>query len=90
MYECHITLYLGDGVVGSQVAKRLHWKTSQISRDPVLGDDTYFYLTTHASDYPAMRGRMDEALEELRGLQVHIVREKIECIVHDVRHPNPS
>jgi hypothetical protein len=85
-YECHITTFTSSAEVATEVAKELHWKTSEIARDPVLGNDTYFYLTSHSDSYDRMWERMVEAVNllELKGCKV--VREKIEHIVYDRRY----
>lgn len=85
-YECHITVMASDGPAAEQVAKALRWKTSEIARDPVLGDDTYFYLTSHANERVVMHERMTAAVQALRAIGIFVVREKIEQIIHDVRH----
>ncbi len=87
MFECHITINLKDAEIGERVAKELHWKTSEIARDPVLGKDSYFYLTTHDNDLSRMISRMKQAREKLNSGFVFVVREKIEVIIHDVRYP---
>lgn len=89
-YECHITVSSRDGPVAEQVAKALHWKTSEIARDPVLGNDTYFYLTSHGDKLRRMYERMAEAVQALRAIGVFVVREKIEDIIWDVRHSAPA
>jgi hypothetical protein len=84
-YECHITLSTADGNIAAVIARQLHWKTSEIARDPVLGEDTYYYLTSHHVDYDAMKDRMDMCVMLLRASGVNIIREKIELIVHDTK-----
>jgi hypothetical protein len=84
-YECHITLALKDAESSAKVAEALHWKTSEIARDPVLGKDSYFYLTTHSQTIQVMLGRMNAATLALRRAGVHVIREKIELIIHDIR-----
>jgi len=85
-YECHITIALADAALGHSTAERLHWTTSEIERDPVLGKASYFYLTSHSSDFLLMHDRMRAAIESLRADGCHVIREKIELIVYDVRH----
>jgi hypothetical protein len=84
-YECHITLNLSDAAVGEAVAQELHWKTSEIARDPVLGKASYFYLTTHDNDVQRMFQRMNFACMTLENWGVKVVREKIELIIHDTK-----
>lgn len=86
LFECHITLHLDDADVGNHLAKEFHWKTSQIERDPVLGNNAYFYLTTHASNYIEIYTKMNRtslAFESLTNRTV--VREKIELIMYDTK-----
>lgn len=86
MFEVHITCFEMQSEAATQVAQDLHWKTSQIARDPVLGDETYFYLTTHGRDLQQTITRMNECVRTLQYRGVLVVREKIEVIIHDVRH----
>ncbi len=86
IYEIHITCLVSQKAAAKQIAEQLHWKTSEIERDPVLGNDTYFYLTKYATN-------VLEAFEEIREVtsclfedNVKIVREKIELIIHDVKY----
>ena len=85
IYECHITIALADAEAGERVAKELHWSTSQIERDPVLGKDSYFYLTTHDSQLARIKSRMHHASFELKEAGVNVIREKIEHIVYDTK-----
>ena len=85
LYECHITVAVDDSDKASTVAKELHWKTSEIARDPVLGNATYFYLTSHSDDYQKMWDRMSAASASLKAAGVIVIREKIEHIVYDTK-----
>lgn len=84
-YECHITCHLHDAAFAGAVATALHWKTSEIARDPVLGSDTYFYLTSHGATYGDLFTRMEEAEAALVRQGVEVVRKKIEHIVYDTK-----
>lgn len=99
-YECHITCSVEHAEAATQVARELHWKTSEIARDPVLGNATYFYLTTHSREEyldadPDRRTdsladtqiyqRMKAAVLRLTQLGVPVIREKIEAIVFDTK-----
>lgn len=86
LYEIHITTYTSFSKQATEVAKQLHWKTSEIARDPVLGNDTYFYLTKYAESLPTAFVVLRDAVFELESVQVPVVREKIEHIVHDKRY----
>lgn len=84
-YECHITCHQADAAVATSVAEALHWKTSEIARDPVLGQATYFYLTSHGKTFEHLFGRMREAVAALKAKGLEVVREKIEHIVFDTK-----
>lgn len=86
MFEVHITCRLSQATAAAAIAKELHWKTSEIARDPLLGNDTYFYLTTHGKDLSDTMGRMVRATVELKTAGVEVIREKIEVIIYDVRY----
>lgn len=85
MYECHITTMVSQAKQAAKIAEELHWKTSEIARDPLLGNDTYFYLTSHGATYDTIYSRMQEVKDRLYFAGVNVVREKIEHIVYDVR-----
>lgn len=85
MFECHITVSTDDVEHATTVAKECHWKTSEIARDPVLGDKNFFYLTTHARNYTDMWVRLRKAVDMLEYFKVPVLREKIELIVHDTK-----
>ena len=86
MYEIHITCFTSQSTQAQAVATELHWKTSEIARDPVLGNDTYYYLTTHTKTLQEAYERMGKATYKLKiEYGVNVVREKIEHIVHDIR-----
>lgn len=85
-FECHITLNLADANVGNFVAEQVEgWHTSQSERDPVLGKDSYFYLTAHDTDYVRMYERMKYVAKRVEGYQTEVVRQKIELIMYDTR-----
>lgn len=85
-FECHITVPQSHAGVAHDVAQNRNWKTSEIARDPLLGDDTHFYLTCHSTDYDTIYAKMCQAVSDLQYADVPVLREKIEQIVHDVRH----
>jgi len=85
MFECHITIGLADAELGEEIAQQLHWSTSQIERDPVLGKASYFYLTTHENNLVRIKLRMEYASKMLRECGVLVIREKIEHIVYDTK-----
>lgn len=84
-YECHITVHTNDAEKATRCAKELHWKTSQIDGDPVLGQRPFFYLTTHSDNAPEMFARMGRAVNALEFDGVKVLREKIELIIHDTK-----
>ena len=83
-FECHITTQV-------RYADRVNailppgWKTSEIKRDPLLGDASYFYLTTHGQSWELIYHGMVHLRERLRLNDIPVLREKIELIIHDVR-----
>jgi hypothetical protein len=83
--ECHITVHATQRETAALVAKMLHWKTSEIARDPVLGDDTYFYLTSHDTDLVRMQTRMQGVSKQLGIHGVPVIREKIELVIYDTK-----
>lgn len=85
LYECHITVSTDYTEHASRIAKNHHWKTSEIARDPVLGDRNFFYLTSHATDYIDMWTRLRTAVSSLETSGVPVIREKIELIMHDTK-----
>lgn len=85
MYEIHITCLTSQSEIAKSVAAELKWKTSEIARDPVLGNDTYYYLTTHTAGMPQAYNRMLECVDMLLVKDVKVLREKIEHIIHDNR-----
>jgi hypothetical protein len=86
LYELHITVNIREHDLAEVVAKELHWKMSQIMGDPVLGHKPFSYLTTYSDDIDSALGKLDRCVIALREAGVAVIREKIEHIVHDVRH----
>lgn len=84
-YECHITTTIGDADAAERIAATFGWKTSEIKRDPVLGDASHFYLTAHDSNYLRLHQKMIMAADDLRNLGCMVLREKIELIVYDTK-----
>ncbi|HEY6437744.1 MAG TPA: hypothetical protein VIY47_14230 [Ignavibacteriaceae bacterium] len=85
MFECHITVSTDHAEAAEIIAKEVHWKTSEIARDPVLGDKNFFYLTTHTKDYGAMWTRLRNCVILLENAEIPVIREKIELIIHDTK-----
>ncbi len=86
LYELHITVNIADAELADVVARDLHWKTSQIMGDPVLGNKPFHYLTTYSSDEYLAYVTLAECCNALRQAGVGIIREKIELIVYDKRY----
>jgi hypothetical protein len=86
-FECHVTVDPPPEDVSDchRIAAKLGWKTSEIERDPVLGDRKYFYFTAHARSFEVLKARMDELTAELRAEELNVLREKIENIVYDTK-----
>jgi hypothetical protein len=99
-YECHITIDLKDAEMGKfyvinvedfgrdgepRQGSPLVWKHSEIARDPLLGEKSFFYLTCHDSDVERIFKRMRYATQWLEGQNVKVLREKIELIVFDTK-----
>lgn len=85
LYESHITVSIKDAELAQKVADSQNWKTSEIKRDITLGDNSYFYLTTHCPDIRLMFRRLEMTTELLKFYGVHVIREKIELIIHDTK-----
>lgn len=88
LYELHITVNVADEGVAEAVAKKEHWKTSKIMGDPVLGHKPFFYLTTYVRSFTegAAKETLASGVFALRQAGIAVIREKIEHIIHDVRH----
>lgn len=84
-FECHVTCLSSQADLAQNVATALGWKTSQIARDPVLGDDTFFYLTMYDTDYMTLYHRMKFVAYRLMAEGCTVVREKIELIMFDTK-----
>ena len=82
-YECHITVEIKYAWEAAKVAQRCQWKTSEIARDPLLGEATYFYLTKHEDAFPRIFGQMTLCCNELEEGGIPVLRKKIELIVLD-------
>lgn len=85
MYEIHITTTLRHAVTAQVLADMYKWKTSQIERDPLLGDSTFFYLTQHANEEVNARGLCAGMSQALADKGVEVLRQKIEHIVFDTK-----
>ena len=85
MFECHITVSTDNAEAAEKIAKESHWKTSEIARDPILGDKNYFYLTSHSKKYDEMWNKLRLTVSMLEMVKIPVIREKIELIVHDTK-----
>lgn len=82
-YEAHITSEVAHATVLARIANKFGWKTSEIARDPVLGNATYFYLTKHGVDPGQLHTEMARAAAVMEYLEVPVIRLKIEKIMFD-------
>lgn len=73
-------------MIATAVSLVRNWKTSEIARDPVLGDDVFFYLTQHSKDLQSLQRDMEQLVRHLQSAGVTVLREKIEVIIHDIRY----
>ena len=89
IFECHITVPISQAEAASRIAINEGWKTSAIERDPILGDDTHFYLTAHGHDFVLLQQKMNLAHFMLGAARVHVRRCKIEAIIIDQRFEDP-
>lgn len=85
LYESHITVSIKDAELAQKVADEQNWKTSEIKRDITLGDNSYFYLTTHCPEIRLMFSRLNRATDMLKFYKINVIREKIELIIHDTK-----
>lgn len=85
-FECHITVSTAHAEIATKIAEGSHWKTSEIARDPLLGDRNFFYLTKHSVVLGTLMADMRNAVKSLSMTGVPVLREKIEVIIHDVRY----
>lgn len=86
LFEIHITCMTSDKELALEIAESLHWKTSEIARDPVLGNDIYFYLTKYADTLERAHYMLSHAMNMLDLMKIKVRREKIEQIVHDIKY----
>jgi len=84
-FESHITVSTTYAEAAEQIAVERGWKTSEIVRDPLLGDDPHFYLTRHSRDFRELKDEMHRTVGVLTDAAIPVLREKIEEILHDVR-----
>lgn len=85
-FECHITAPTVQAEKAAKIAEMYGWKTSEIARDPLLGDKNFYYLTKHSRDLGLIMADMRDCTNGLADSGVRVLREKIEIIVHDVRY----
>lgn len=89
IYECHITCKLEDAAKATEVAALDGWKTSEIHRDPTLGNNSYFYLTAHDRNVEHMFERMRRIEAACFHMKIEVLRSKIELIIHDTKLSKP-
>lgn len=86
LYELHVTVNVADAKLAEHVAQEHHWKTSQITGDPVLGNKPFFYLTTYTETEQMAYQKLYSCAQELRMAGIAVLRAKIEHIIYDVRY----
>lgn len=86
-YECHITM-MGKPLDLKKHVEERKWKFSAIDGDPSLGDGIKCYATRHYNS----KIPKDEVLRQmintanfLRFLDIDVIREKIELVIHDTK-----
>lgn len=84
-YECHITTTVAHAQLAGDQAAVFGWKTSEIKRDPILGDGSHFYLTKHHASFTELYSLMELHAARMRQAGIPIVRLKIEHIVYDTK-----
>lgn len=86
-FECHITFEAAAASQAQALADFRGWKTSQIERDPLLGDKSFFYLTKHSHSYAQLFADMEQTAKIAREAMVPFppLRLKIEQILYDTK-----
>jgi hypothetical protein len=84
-YETHITVSTANAKEATEIAKIAGWKTSEIARDPLLGEDTFFYLTRHSKNYNKTVLELENCIKFLKEYEIPILREKIEYVIYDTK-----
>lgn len=72
------------------LADSLHWKTSTITGDPLLGKGPRFYFTTHRADYVEAWTHMNMLVARLEQCGIFVLRKKIELVMYDKVNMNPA
>lgn len=70
------------------IGKDRKWKPSVFKGDPILGKDSYFYLTKYTNTLEKAFDEIARVKVRLDNAKIPLIREKIEDIVHDIRHIN--
>lgn len=89
LFECHITVHFSDSLIAASIAEQNHWKTSEIARDPVLGDKPFYYLTKYDEDYVKLFSHLKMTVGDLQRAGARVLREKIELIMYDTKAQAP-
>lgn len=85
MFECHVTTTVAHAQEAERLAAAFGWKTSEIKRDPLLGDASFFYLTLHDKSLTTIYAQMSHMAADLRAAGCDVLRSKIELIVYDTK-----
>lgn len=84
-FECHVTTQVAYANLIDFLPEG--WETSEIKRDPALGDKSYFYLTRHHVNEDELQDLMQDMVRELYQRRIPVLRAKIKHITYDVRYP---
>lgn len=89
LFESHITVKSPANKetrsILENIAKKHHWKTSEINGDPILGKKTFFYFTSYGETQNDVFLRMKKVCNDLNSEGIEVLREKIEYIVYDTK-----
>lgn len=89
-YELHITMD-GSKEILEPLVNRMpnRWTFSAIDGDPIMGKGVKCYATKHyriSVTRNQVMGHLIQAVNFLKQRNVVITREKIELVLHDIRH----
>lgn len=91
MYECHVTTeYLGEDVreIYERMAKTFGFKMGNLymKKDEKSELDSFF--TSHHGEFSVIKRDMVDFIMSLKGLQIRVIRYKIEEILLDSKYQN--
>lgn len=87
MFEAHITFnsQLYGDFLDKIAGPKFGWKYSVIAGDPVLGKDTFCYLSKHDTEPRALYVSMHDVATKLQSVGVAVLRMKIEEVLYDTK-----